>query len=160
MTGVDMTKLEPIEELRGEDVEETEELRALARNAKQFITGFPWCAAIERGFSGVVIPSVIGTFLFVIRPTKPDIDTTLWVIVGDVPPAYLVVDEATSPALALKKYVELMSAWVNAVEQGDSVEDLIPVNVPPMKEYAAKLRTRLIFIQERILPEYSDDFKA
>lgn len=160
MTGVDMTKLELVERLRGEDAEETEELRALARKAEQFITGFSWCDGIERAYAGLVIPSVVGTFLFVIRPAKADVDSTLWVIVGDVPPAYLVVDEATNPAMALKRYIELMSEWVDAAEEGKSVEDLIPVNVPPTKEYAAKLKTRLEFLRERILPEYSEDITA
>lgn len=157
MNAVDMTKLELIEEIRGEDAEETEELRALALKAEQFITSFSWCDDVERCYGGIVVPSVIGTFLFEIRTTISDVDRVLWVIVGDVPPAYLVVDEAANPAMALKKYIELMSEWVAAAEEGRTVEELIPVNVPPTKEYAARLKTRLAFLRDRVLPDYSED---
>lgn len=160
MTGVDMTKLTLVKELAGEDAEETEELQALARKAEQFITSFSWCSVVERAYAGIVIPSVIGTFLFEIEPTTPDVDRVLWVIVGDVPPAYLVVDEALNPALALKQYVELMSEWVKAVEEKRSVEDLIPVNAAPTQEYAAMLRSRLAFLRDRVLSDYAEDITA
>jgi hypothetical protein len=156
MTGVDMTKLKLVEELSGEDAAETEELRALARKAEQFIASFSWCNLIERAYAGIVVPSVIGTFLFEIKPTTPHVDRVLWVIVGDVPPAYLVVDEAPNPAMALKRYVELMSDWVKAVEEKRSVEDLIPVNAAPTQEYAAMLRSRLAFLRDRVLPDYAE----
>jgi hypothetical protein len=157
MIGVDMTKLKLVEELSGEDAAETEELRALARKAEQFIASFAWCNVIERAYAGIVVPSVIGTFLFEIKPTTPDVDRVLWVIVGDVPPAYLVVDEAPNPAMALKRYVELMTDWVKAVEEKRSVEDLIPVNAAPTQEYAAMLRSRLAFLRDRVLPDYAED---
>lgn len=160
MNGVDMTKLELVDELSGDDAGETEELRTLARKAEQFLTSFAWCGAIERAYAGIVIPSVIGTFLFEIRPTTPDVDRVLWIIVGDVPPAYLVVDEASNPAMALKRYIELMSDWLKAVEEGKSVEGLIPVNAAPTQEYAAMLRSRLAFLRDRVLPDYSEDITA
>jgi hypothetical protein len=160
MTGVDMTKLKLVEELSGEDAEETEELRVLARKAEQFIASFSWCDVIEQAYAGIVVPSVIGTFLFEIKPTTPDVDRVLWVIVGDVPPAYLVVDEAPNPAMALTQYVELMSDWVKAVEEKRSVEDLIPVNAAPTQEYAAMLRSRLAFLRDRVLPDYAEDITA
>jgi hypothetical protein len=160
MTGVDMTKVELVEELSGEDAEETEELRALARKAEQFVTSFSWCEIVERAYAGIVIPSVIGTFLFEIRSTTPDVDRVLWIIVGDVPPAYLVVDEASNPAMALKQYIELMSDWVRAVEEGRSIEDLIPVNAAPTQEYAAMLKSRLAFLRDRVLSDYAEDITA
>jgi hypothetical protein len=160
MTGVDMTKVEFVAELRGEDAEETEELRALAQMAEKFVTSFSWCNVIEQAYAGIVIPSVIGTFLFEITPTTPDVDRVLWIIIGDVPPAYLVVDEAPNPAMALKQYIELMSDWVKAVEEGRSVEDLIPVNVAPTQEYAAMLKSRLAFLRDRVLPDYAEDITA
>ncbi len=160
MTGVDMTKLTLVKDLAGADAEETEELQALVRKAERFIASFSWCNVVERAYAGIMIPSVIGTLLFEIEPTTPDIDRVLWVIVGDVPPAYLVVDAAVNPAMALKQYVELMSDWVKAVEEKRSVDELIPVNAAPTQENAAMLRSRLAFLRDRVLPDYAEDITA
>jgi Ni,Fe-hydrogenase III large subunit len=47
-----------------------------------------------------------------------------------------------------------MEEWVESVFQGKSVEDMIPVNVPPEVEYAEMLKSRLEFIRN-----YLSDFK-
>lgn len=153
MNSVDFTKLTLVEDLQSEDASELPAKLALVQKAKQFVAGFAWCGAVERVYAGMVIPPMVGTFLVQINATKPDVDRVLWVIVGDIPPAYLVVDEAPSPSTALEKYIELMSEWVDAVEAEKSVETLIPVNAPPTKEYAAMLRTRLTFLRDRVLLE-------
>jgi hypothetical protein len=46
-------------------------------------------------------------------------------------PAYMVTEQTPNPACALKAYIVLMRQWVEAVMKGESVEDLIPVNVEP-----------------------------
>ena len=59
--------------------------------------------------------------------------------------------------MALDAYLGKMQDWVDAVDEGRSVEDLLPVNAAPTKEYADLLRGRLEFIGERILmAEYRD----
>jgi hypothetical protein len=45
-----------------------------------------------------------------------------------------------------------MDAWVKAVENGEAVEDLIPVSGAPTPEYAKALKSRLSFLQSKILP--------
>ena len=45
--------------------------------------------------------------------------------------------------------------WVEAVETGASVADLIPVNAPPTPGTAEDLRRRLDFLQAKILPDYT-----
>jgi len=54
-------------------------------------------------------------FLFALMPAGRDVDCLLWVIVGDLPPAYLVTDEASGPVEALRVYVPEMSKWVAAM---------------------------------------------
>ncbi len=59
--------------------------------------------------------------------------------------------------MALDAYLGEMLDWVEAVDEGRSVEDLLPVNVPPTKEWADNLRRRLDFIGNKILlAEYRD----
>lgn len=77
----------------------------------------------------------------------------LWVVVGDIPPAYLRVDADDDPEDALDMYIRMMGAWVDAVEQGKPVDGLIPVNVPPTAEYAEMLGGRLMFLQENFFSD-------
>jgi hypothetical protein len=41
--------------------------------------------------------------------------------------------------------------WVNAVCSGDSINDLIPVNVPPERNYADMLNSRLDFLRKNFI---------
>jgi hypothetical protein len=81
-------------------------------------------------------------------------DELLWVVVGDLPPAYLVTDGNPIPLAALETYVEEMQAWVNAVEAGEPVDDLIPVNVTPTHDHAKQLKERLLCLTIEIIPRY------
>jgi hypothetical protein len=78
-------------------------------------------------------------------------------VVGDLPSAYLVTDNAPNPACALDAYICEMGRWVTAVKEGKSVVGLIPVNVAPSVEYAKRLEWRLNFLDREILSEYKDD---
>ena len=75
----------------------------------------------------------------------------VWVVVGDVPSAYLVHEPGDSWQDALREYVAEMNSWVTAVRTGTSLDDVIPVNAPPTMEYANMLASRLDFIQTRLV---------
>jgi hypothetical protein len=74
------------------------------------------------------------------------------VIVGDVPPAYLVTDECKNPAEALDSYIEEMSKWIELAREGKSSSEVIPVNVPATPENAEKLHVRLEMIGQFLRP--------
>ncbi len=90
--------------------------------------------------------------MFQITPRFEDVDECLWGIVGDLPPAYIVVEDNPTAADALDAYCSEMEAWVEAVEKGDSVEDMIPVNASATRDYAGQLKGRLQFLRSKILP--------
>lgn len=79
-------------------------------------------------------------------------DSWVWVIVGDVPPAYITCEDAKNPYEALDAYMGAMEEWVRAAQTGESVADLIPVNVPATPANAAMLDRRPKLIDEQILP--------
>ena len=68
---------------------------------------------------------------FNIHPLRRDVDELLWVVVGDIPPAYLVTDDAPDPVAALQAYIREMRRWIEAVRLGRPIADLIPVNALP-----------------------------
>ena len=149
---MDFSRLVPEDKIQGEDAEETEELLAMLARAKRYVSSFEWCPPIAEIRMGLGIGGVIAVFL--VRFQQPiESDEYLWVVEGDVPSAYLVTDDAEDAASALAIYRELMEEWAEAVENGESLDDMFPVGVPPDKKHADMLRSRLDFINTKILPD-------
>ena len=137
---IDKAKLKSIKTI------ENGEVRGLAHRAEDFLLSHTWCREITGGYLAFSIADVIGVFLFDLVPSEPEVDDTLWVVTGDLPPAYLVTDDAASWQEALEAYVYEMRRWVNAVRNNESLDDIIPVNTEPIIKYADILERRLNFI--------------
>lgn len=147
----------PLTSIDGESLEEKKLLLDLASQAREFIRSFSWCRDLREQYFGNGVGGIVGIFLIRISPASPDVDEWLWAVVGDVPPAYLVLDDAKTPSEALSAYIYEMSRWVDAVENRRSISDLIPVNAPPTRENAAFLDGRLKMLREVLLPQFRDD---
>lgn len=148
---VDFSLLKKISEMEGDDANDTRLLKKMANQAREYLLSFEWCKEIEKGWFGWGIGGVCAVFLFQILPSKTKVDRWLWVIVGDLPSAYLVVDECPTPLGALETYVELMQEWANAVKSGKPTDNCIPVNAPATPENVDLLQRRLDFISKRFL---------
>jgi hypothetical protein len=155
MAKIDFNKVVRSGELRGDNEQDTELLKELLREAEAFLRSFDWCQSISQSYFGLGIGGVVAVFLFRIAPKKKDIDEWLWVVVGDLPPAYLVADGNPTPVSALEAYVEEMSAWVDAARNGRPVAELIPVNLLPSPDNAARLQKRLVFLRTKVMPLYA-----
>ncbi|MGH6942493.1 hypothetical protein [Hypericibacter sp.] len=154
MSAVDYSRLFEIDSMEAWDEEEILELKKLHDEARRYIDSFRWSGEIKRVLFGMGIGGVVGVFLFELAPARPDVDKILWVVVGDLPPAHLVTDEAPEPDLALEVYIYQMRRWVEAVKAGGDLADVIPVNAPPTIENAADLESRLNMLETEILPWY------
>ncbi len=143
--------------MKGEDQDETTQLHELLEEATNYLKAFPWVRGIKAAYLGIGVSRIVGVFLFEIIPSRRDVDDKVWVIVGDLPPAYITAEESPNPAAALDAYIGAMEQWVEAAKAGRTVEDLIPVNVPPTAENAARLESRLRFLDQEILSKYADD---
>src|SRR5437763_5201194 len=111
MNKVDLRKLAPVTKIRGDDRQDTELLKEMLSEAEGYLSGFDWCESIAESYLGIGIGGVVAVFLFRIVPRRNAIDEWLWVVVGDLPPAYLVTDDNPTPRAALEAYVEEMNAW-------------------------------------------------
>lgn len=136
------------------------EYAVLKNEAVRFIEYYDWCSRIVSTYIGIVYPGIIGVFLFNIIANRKDVDEWVWVIVGDLPPAYITCEDCPNPATAIDAYIGAMLDWVSAASVGDSVDKLIPVNVLPTKGNASKLKLRLEFLDEKILSMYSSDLNV
>lgn len=133
------------------------ELGTYLEDARAFLLGYRWCERIDAAYVGMLVEGVFGIFLFRITPAVMGVDEWLWVVAGDLPPAYLTCEDCPNPAAALDGYIGAMAEWADAAADGRPVDGLIPVNVPPTAHYAQMLRTRLAFLDEEILSQYDDD---
>jgi hypothetical protein len=149
---VDVTKMKRVDSIMGEDADETKLLKEMAKEAHDFIATHKWCKQLDRQYLAYGIGGVVAVFLVQITPAVEDVDRCLWVIVGDLPPAYIVVEDNPTAADALDAYCSLMEEWVEAAKNGESVEELVPVNVIPSPEWAEQLGGRLTYLRSKILP--------
>jgi hypothetical protein len=138
------------------------DLQAIAgmhNEARSFLERFTWCKAILDEYLGMAYPGIVGVFLFRISPARQDVDEWVWVIVGDIPSAYITCEDSPNPASALDAYIGAMNEWVAAASSGGPVDKLIPVNVEPSRENAERLKLRLKFIDDEILSSFKKDLE-
>ena len=117
----------PVDQIFGDDAENTRLLREMAFKAQNYISRFSWCLSVREAYFGDGYGKIVAVFLFRIEPSRPDVDEWLWVVVGDLPSAYLVIDECQTPSQALERYINMMSEWVKLAKKGRSSEDVVPV---------------------------------
>src|SRR5688572_15136850 len=106
-----MIGFQDVSQIRGEDAEDTALLSAMAREARTYITSFDWCPPILQSYLAYGVGGVAAIFLFQFAEKIGGTDQELWVVVGDLPSAYLVVIPEDSPKSALGRYCELMDEW-------------------------------------------------
>ena len=140
---VDMTKVVLASLMRGEDDEETAGLKKLLEEATSYINRFDWHRGVKASYYGL---GVAGSSASSSSRSNPRART--WTIKSGSSsatcrPAYITTEESPNPATALDAYIGAIEDWVKAAKAGRSVEGLIPVNVPPTPEDAARLESRL-----------------
>ncbi|MGH3092268.1 MAG: hypothetical protein ACRDOG_08070 [Gaiellaceae bacterium] len=165
---IDFSKVVPTHELSGEDAESDRLLEEMIERGRAYLSDFDWCGEIVESYVGdIAIGGVVAVLLFKIVPTRKGVDEWVWVIVGDLPPAYITLDVAPNPACALDGYVGALREWVDAVKEGRSVEGLIPVEtqdgsavLEPRLDVANALENRLDSVDSEVLANYEDDLRA
>ena len=156
---IDMEKVVPVSEMIGDDEEDTKLLQTMLVEAKNYLQHQMWVENIHECYFGLGVGNIVAVFLFHILPTHPDIQDFIWIIVGDIPPLYIAIEDTPNPACALDAYIGAMEEWVQAVTDRKSLEELPPVNAAPTLENASALKSRLAFIDKEILALYQEDLR-
>lgn len=144
----------PIDQALGDNAEDTRFLREMASKAQLYISKFSWCVSVRGVYFGDRYGKIVAVFLIRIEPSRPSVHEWLWVIVGDLPSAYLVTDECKTPSQAIERYIEEISEWVKLAKKGRSSEHVIPVNAPPTPQSARMLESRLKVLSETVIPAF------
>lgn len=149
--------LTAVESIIGGDNEDTNLLHEMAVTARNYICSFSWCPPILAMYLGHGIGGVVAIFLAKFEQKISGTDDCLWIIVGDLPSAYIVVEPCDSCREALERYCRLMDDWINEVLSFGDFQNVYPIDAPRSLENAELLRRRLDFIRREIIPQTSTD---
>ena len=132
-----------------------DEVLTLSVEARNYLNSFKWCGKILNGWLVKDWGYMLCLFYFEIDPIpESGADNFIWIIVGDVPPAYIDIVSAKNELEALEVYVDLMEEWIDNAKRGKSVKDCFPINVEPSKKYANMLFNRIKIIKNDFIPEF------
>jgi len=145
----------------GDDDQDTALLRKMFAGAREYISSFSWCEDILDSYFGGGVGGIFAIFFFHIRGSRADVDPWIWIVVGDIPPAYLPLSDCESPAQVFRTYVDGMSRWVEFARKGwqgaTSPPDVPPVNLPPTPEWAERISQKLCGLTLAVKPFFEEE---
>ena len=145
----------PVELMSGDGEEDTALLHKMLKEGKNYILSFSWCGSIIGSYFAGGVGEIFTIFLFNISPARLDVDKWMWVVVGDIPPAYIPLEDCRTSREAFNTYIDGMKRWVQIAREGRDAtpEDCVPpVNVPATHEWAESLDGRLRLLTKLIQP--------
>jgi hypothetical protein len=149
---IDTSSFQDESEITGDDPEDTELLREMAAEARAYIEDYEWCPPIKSVHLALGIGGVVAAFLYQFDEAIDDTDDdALWIIVGDLPSAYVIVEPGDDGDAALSRYCGLMEDWAFNVLKGNSLEESFPVAAEATHENAEMLNQRIAFLRTEIL---------
>jgi hypothetical protein len=154
------SSLVPTTKIRGDDAADTRLLRKMSEEAGRYISSFSWCSSVVDSYFAGGVGGIFAVFFFHIQPSRRRISPWIWIIVGDIPPAYLPLDDCSSPAEAFRTYLRGMSKWVEfarAGKTGTPEQGVPPVDAPATPEWAERLNQRLYGLTIAIQEIFQDE---
>lgn len=140
-------------DLDGGDAEETARLVGMADSALNYIRRFKWAPPVKRLYLAFAIGDVMALFLAEFEHAiRSGPDEELWIVVGDMPPAYFIVDESPDAAEALTNYCGLMEEWAESVLVGRDLSECYPIAAAPTEQHARMLKDRMETVREEFIP--------
>jgi hypothetical protein len=149
-----ITAIMPIDEMKGDEPEDTALLLQLRDRASAYLRTHSWCRSILEMYFGDGVGGIVAVFLCRIVPSRPGVDEWLWVVVGDLPSAHFVTDDLKTPYEVLEAYISQRAKWVKfALKETNPPSDVMPIReVPATPEWAKDLQNRIDTLQAHILP--------
>jgi hypothetical protein len=148
------------ESISGDDEMDTTLLLKMAEDANLYIASFPWCKTVLGSYFGGGVGGIFAVFFFHIRPSRPEVDPWIWIMVGDIPPAYLPLADCDSPAVAFRTYILGMSKWVELARKGQTGapdQGIPPVKLPATPEWAERLNQKLYGLTLAVKHVFEED---
>jgi hypothetical protein len=130
--------------------------KGFSREAREFLLAHSWCRTVRSLSLRKWVEGILALFYAEIEPEPGSgADEAVWVIVGDLPPAYLDVLSVPTAREALEAYIALLEEWVEAVRSGEPIDELMPIYhrhslapVPPTLRFAEMIELRVKYLQD------------
>jgi hypothetical protein len=151
--------LQASSQIEGDDEVDTLLLNKMLEDASSYLSRHSWCASIKQAYFAGGVGGILAIFFFHIDSSRQDVDPWIWVIVGDIPPAYLPLSDCESQAEAYALYTKGMMRWAEIVRAGDDPsrhDNTPPVNVPASREWADRLSQRLHALSFTVAPFFTE----
>ena len=104
----------PLNQLKNQRIDYLDDVIKLSEDAQNYLGSFHWCKRIINGWLSHEWGYILGIFYFEIEPLKESsADKFVWIVVGDLPSAYIDTVSATNALSALESYVFLMEDWID-----------------------------------------------
>lgn len=145
--------------MQGEDDRESRLLREMSVEARQYVSSFTWCGPVLDSYFAGGVGGIFAIFFFHIQPSRRGVSPWTWIMVGDIPSAYLALDDCSSAAEAFDLYLEGMGRWVEFAREGKTgtaEQGVPPVNVPATPERADQLHRKLEGLNSIIRPFFQE----
>ena len=150
---VNTAKFQLHPDLDGGDQDETPRLLGMADQALNYIRSFKWAPPVKRLYLAFAVGDVMALFLAEFEHAiKGGPDEALWIVVGDMPPAYFIVDESPNADKALDAYCGLMEEWAESVLAGGDLSQCYPIAAAPTTEHAKMLLSRMKQVRAKFIP--------
>ena len=114
---------------------------------RTYLHNMKWCKRVVDVKIGQGLPRCFMSFLVKIEPAFDEVPEYHWVVLGDIPTAYISIDGNDDAWLAIDAYILVMEDWVQAVRRDQDVSACFPMPVPSTREYADMLSDRLQFMR-------------
>lgn len=150
---IDTSQFQIVPELHGDDEQDTGLLKSMAHDAASYITSFRWATDIKKQYLAFGIGGIVAVFWFEFATKIANSDDVLWVVVGDLPSAYLVAEAGNGPREVLCAYCDLMVEWAEKVIVGAALKDAFPVKAEPTLKNAHALQQRIAFLRKELIPQ-------
>lgn len=148
---IDLDELQEELEIKGDDAEDTGLLREMAADARTYIKSYRWCPPVANVYFAFGVGGIVGVFLIQFEEAIEGSDDALWVVVGDLPSAYLVVEPGDDGMSALRRYCSMMEEWAYSVLNGNPLDECFPVAAEATQQHGEMLSQRMAFIRTEIL---------
>jgi hypothetical protein len=129
----------------------------MGEKAVRYVQSFEWCVELHDLYFGDGYGGVVALFLFRITIRGVEEPEWVWVVVGDLPSAYMEFEPSHTPRAALLRYIEGVEDWLAAPDEERVNGDLIPIVVPPGTEFTEMLQGRVGTLRSSILPQIRDN---
>ena len=130
--------------------------KGFSREACEFLLAHSWCRTVRSLSLRKWVEGILALLYVEIEPEpQSGADEAVWVVVGDLPPAYLDVPSVPTDREVLEAYIALLEEWVEAVRSGEPIDELMPIYhrhslalVAPTLRFAEMIELRVQFLQD------------